>query len=91
MEQDVRSQMQEAVEERRNVMATAGERLSELAAQQADLEERLSVVRAQYKAAWNGANRVGWSDAQLRAFGFKRPITTQRRRSKQSVGPTSEG
>lgn len=88
MDDSVISKIQEAAEQQRNAMAEAGERLSDLSARSADLEERLAIVQAEYKTAWNEAIKAGWAEAQLRAFGLKAPVRTGRQKQSRSMVQT---
>ena len=88
MEDNVIAKIQEAAEQQRNAMAEAGERLSDLSARSADLEERLAIVQAEYKTAWNEAAKSGWAETQLRAFGLKAPIRTGRQKQSRSTVQT---
>lgn len=85
---DTQSEMRQEANRQAEAMTSAGDRLSELAHEKAELETALAQAEANYKGAWSDATRAGWTPAQLKSFGFKQPTTQQRRRPrKRSTTP----
>lgn len=84
---EMRNEMHQAAHRQAEVMTATGDKLSDLAYQQDELQAALAQAEANYKTAWADAMKAGWTSTQLRSFGFKQPSGQTRRRPRKRSAP----